>query len=95
MTASEYNSPAAVNLNSLVHRSVEPALAWQGVYQAVDPVFGVRLGGAHQHVAIERRIDFGQVQSSVDPLLEQTCQHVACRTRCLHGELVEECAGCG
>ena len=48
MTASEYTSPVAWNLDSAHPGSGDPALAWQGVYQAVDPLLGVRLGGAHQ-----------------------------------------------
>ena len=95
MTASEYNSPAVVNLGSSLYGIIEPALARQGVHQTVDPVFGVRLGGAHQQVAIERRIDLGQVQSSVDPVFEQTRKHLARRTRRLNDELTEECAGRG
>ncbi len=74
MTASEYSSPVALNLDSAHHGRFEPALAREGVYQAVDPLLGVRLGGAHQQVAIECRIDLGQVQSAVDPLLEQTAR---------------------
>jgi hypothetical protein len=47
MTASEYTSPGALNRDLAPHRRFEPALAREGVYQAVDPLLGVRLGGAH------------------------------------------------
>lgn len=47
MTASEYTSPAALNGDLAPYTGFEPALARESVYQAVDPLFGVRLGGAH------------------------------------------------
>ena len=59
-----------MNLDGTHHGRMLPALAREGVYQPIDAMFRVRLGSAHLEGVIESRIDCGEVESTVNPLLQ-------------------------